>query len=542
MDSAFGTVRTRLTWLVFGPLVTIVLLGGFGLWSFVQNLVREDTVAFQEEILVLQEEFMEQFFQERRDDMARLAAALERTYGSPERMRAEIERFRDSEAEFTSANFRGPDGVSDMTGSSTGQVDISDRAYFREAIQGEPALSDVLTGRASGNPIVIFAHPVRNQQERIAGVVFGGVPLRAIANLIETARVTPESESYILTVDGTMITRSQYEPRLRARGRLEGDSAMALMVDSSIYQRALDQVHSDRVYRSYWGGQVVGNYRWVNEDRWILVYEQPWQSITERYEDTLRIAALVGLLIAAGLIVVLLRVSRTITDPVDLLARVSQSYFSEKETESLRQEDFRSAPRELRQLADAFHAMLSRVESDITRIEETSRRDGLTGLLKREPFADQSQRLIDFCRRSELPAGVLVLDIDHFKNVNDTYGHAAGDTALRAAARQMQRTVRDSDVLCRYGGEEFAVFVPNATAEQGKELAERIRRDVEMHAIPLADQDLTITVSVGVAGAEPALWDEIEPSEILATLVNRADRALYDAKRAGRNRVVVAAE
>jgi diguanylate cyclase (GGDEF)-like protein len=421
-------------------------------------------------------------------------------------------------------------------------VDFSDRAYFQEALRGNAAISDVIVGRVSGNPIVILAQPVRDRDDQVAGVVFGAVSVRTVADLIESARVSPDSESYILKQDGTMITRSDYEPRLRAQGELEGDSPLSLVVDSEIYRRAVNQERSARIYTSYWGGQVLGNYRWVNDDRWILIYEQPWYSVTERYEDTLRISALIALLIGAGLVVLLVRVARTITDPVALLARVSQSYFSDQETATLRQEDFRNAPAELQQLADAFGTMLSRVESDITRIEETSRRDGLTGLLKREVFETESHGLIEFCRRSELPIAVLVMDIDHFKAVNDTYGHAAGDTALRLAADQMNKTIRDSDVLCRYGGEEFAVFVPNASADQGKELAERIRRDIEVHTIALPDERLTVTISVGVAAADPSAPSlaELDPDELLATLVKRADRALYDAKRAGRNRVVVA--
>ncbi|NBC28964.1 MAG: diguanylate cyclase [Spirochaetes bacterium] len=540
--SLFRTVRTRLGWLVFGPLVAIVFFGGLGLWSFLQNLVREDTVAFQQEILLLQEEFIDRYFDERRADIGRLAAALERSFGDPEAMLAEMERFRDAEQEFTSANFRRRDGVTDISGPAEDGVDFSDRAYFQEALRGNATLSDVIVGRVSGNPIVILAHPVRDRDDQVAGVVFGAVSVRTVADLIASARVSPDSESYILKQDGTMITRSDYEPRLRAQGELEAGSAMSLVVESEIYRRAVNQERSGRIYRSYWGGQVLGNYRWVNDDRWILIYEQPWQSVTERYEDTLRISALIALLIGAGLIVLLVRVARTITDPVDLLARVSQSYFSDQETATLRQEDFRNAPAELQQLADAFGTMLSRVESDITRIEETSRRDGLTGLLKREVFETESCGLIDFCRRSELPIAVLVMDIDHFKAVNDTYGHAAGDTALRIAADQMAKTIRDSDVLCRYGGEEFAVFVPNASADQGKELAERIRRDIEMHAITLPEERITVTISVGVVAADPSAPSsaELDPAELLATLVKRADRALYDAKRAGRNRVVVA--
>ena len=191
MESGFRTVRTRLSWLVFGPLVAIVLFGGLGLWSFLQNLIRQDRAAFQQEILLLQEEFIDRYFDERRADMARLAAALERSFGDTEAMRAEIERFRDSESEFTSANFRGPDGITDISGQADERVDVSDRSYFEEALRGNAATSGVLLGRATGNPIVIIAHPVRNRDEQVDGVVFGGVSVRTVASLIEACPRLP---------------------------------------------------------------------------------------------------------------------------------------------------------------------------------------------------------------------------------------------------------------------------------------------------------------------------------------------------------------
>ncbi|MEU4156775.1 GGDEF domain-containing protein [Actinoplanes sp. NPDC026670] len=160
--------------------------------------------------------------------------------------------------------------------------------------------------------------------------------------------------------------------------------------------------------------------------------------------------------------------------------------------------------------------------------------DGLTGLRSRRFFeqalGNQGERSV----KNGVPVSVLLLDIDHFKSVNDTYGHNGGDRVLVEVTHRLRELVRPGDVVARYGGEEFAVLLPDTGAEQAGEIAERIRRGVS--AAPIAVDEsrlLTVTVSVGIAGM-PAAGTTDE-------LVLAADRALYAAKNAGRNRVAGAA-
>ncbi|MFC4063995.1 GGDEF domain-containing protein [Actinoplanes subglobosus] len=156
--------------------------------------------------------------------------------------------------------------------------------------------------------------------------------------------------------------------------------------------------------------------------------------------------------------------------------------------------------------------------------------DGLTGLRSRRFFeqalGNQGERSV----KSGVPVSVLLLDIDHFKNVNDTYGHNGGDRVLVEVTHRLRELVRPGDVVARYGGEEFAVLLPDTMPEQAAEIAERIRRGVSAAPIAVDESRLhAVTVSVGVAGM-PAAGTTDE-------LVLAADRALYAAKNAGRNRV-----
>lgn len=169
----------------------------------------------------------------------------------------------------------------------------------------------------------------------------------------------------------------------------------------------------------------------------------------------------------------------------------------------------------------------------IDRLVELSSRDALTGLANRRAAEMALEREVDRVARSGEPALLLALDIDHFKRVNDTHGHAAGDQVIRAVAAALMDSVRPMDLVARVGGEEFAVILPNCASAFGLTVAERIRRRVERMPILLqpSRQELMVTISIGGAFAPqwvrstPALWKE------------RADQQLYQAKARGRNLV-----
>lgn len=161
---------------------------------------------------------------------------------------------------------------------------------------------------------------------------------------------------------------------------------------------------------------------------------------------------------------------------------------------------------------------------------ELSLKDPLTGLANRRHFRTVQDRVIDVVARSGEPALLLMLDIDHFKKVNDTHGHQAGDLVLQAVARTLAKCVRPMDTVARYGGEEFAIILPNCQTSFGAMVAERIRQTVESLAIQIAP-GVIIHVTVSVGGAYAPEW--IRSTAALWT--ERADVQLYRAKTEGRN-------
>lgn len=166
--------------------------------------------------------------------------------------------------------------------------------------------------------------------------------------------------------------------------------------------------------------------------------------------------------------------------------------------------------------------------------ERSARTDTLTGLANRRVFHDSLDVEIRRSRRYRWPVTVLLLDLDHFKDVNDSYGHMLGDLVLERVGGIVRHAVRDADSACRFGGEEFAVVLPETAREGGYAVAERIRRRVEQafEGRPVDGRDIPMTISAGLATFHE---DGLHADELVA----RADEALYGAKHAGRNRVCV---
>lgn len=162
-------------------------------------------------------------------------------------------------------------------------------------------------------------------------------------------------------------------------------------------------------------------------------------------------------------------------------------------------------------------------------LEHAALTDGLTGMQNRRYFDDALKEYLDEFGRIQKPVGLMILDLDHFKQVNDTHGHDVGDEVLRAVASCLKDMTRYHDVVARLGGEEFAVVTPNMDAELLSKFAERIRKAIAAMSVMSGNVRLKITTSVGLA-----VWDRKETAE---EFYRRADRQLYEAKRQGRNRV-----
>ena len=186
---------------------------------------------------------------------------------------------------------------------------------------------------------------------------------------------------------------------------------------------------------------------------------------------------------------------------------------------------------EIGQLAGSFNNMADRLEQNQNELKELSTHDSLTGLLNRREIVRRLDLAFERYKRYQRRFSLLLLDLDHFKDINDTHGHQAGDLLLKTFSLTVSQVIRPVDQFSRYGGEEFIILMPEIDAESARVMAERIRSLVESLEIELVgEKKLKFTVSIGVAGVS-------ERDQDWEATVRAADKALYTAKNAGRNRV-----
>lgn len=188
----------------------------------------------------------------------------------------------------------------------------------------------------------------------------------------------------------------------------------------------------------------------------------------------------------------------------------------------------------IRALAHLINISVKELESTQQKLKDLASTDPLTGLHNRRSFSEVSITLFNLAFQEKKPLTAIMLDIDKFKQINDTYGHLNGDCVLISLAELLQKFLRETDFICRYGGEEFVILLPDTNTNDALVIAEKLRKMIEITTITLSDnQIIHYTISLGISEINSAKDSRIEQ------VVNRADEALYIAKDEGRNKVVV---
>lgn len=358
-------------------------------------------------------------------------------------------------------------------------ADVRDRAYYTAHLDGGEqrlVIGDPVFGRFTRNWVLPISWRLETPVSGIA-IVFAAIQLDRLVTMHDRMRMKPSGSISLLRQDGILLSRTPHDPALVGK-----DMSGTPGYRSEFSVRPRGSFITD-------GAVTDGIARVVSYER---LEEYPITVVmTEGLEDMLAIYyARRSTAMGIALVFTLIVLAFTIVLHRSLHA-------------------LQAAQGELRHLATV---------------------DSLTGVLSRRAFLDAVQREFNRSSRYGRPAAVLALDLDHFKQVNDTHGHAIGDRVLRECADAWKSVLRDQDILGRTGGEEFFAVLPETPPASARQVAERLRQAVADLRFPGVDGEFSVTVSIGQSGIAPA-------DERLEQAMERADRALYLAKERGRNRV-----
>ena len=402
-----------------------------------------------------------------------------------------------------------------------------DRLYFRLAKEtGRFAVGEYQIGRVTGQAGINFGFPVRDAAHEIRAVAFAGLDLEDLGRMAEATPLPPEGILSVIDVKGTILSRKPAMKEHVGQKLWNPQVIEAILAGSEGVLEAKGEDGVDWLLAH----QVV----YTNPDGAFPLRVLITVPMTRVFEEANRalIRDLLGIMLATLFLLVaawygaewfMLRKFRALLSTAermragDLNARTGIPEGGE----------------ELSQLAHAFDDMAGALQQREQRLQEQAISDPLTGLYNRRYLNEFLPRELARSARSSMPLAVLLIDLDHFKRVNDSLGHEAGDIVLTAVGNLLRGNVRGSDIACRYGGEEFALILPDTGADAARRRAEDIRLAISTLSLIYARQPLgRVTASFGIA----VFPDHAQDTD---DLLRVADTALYAAKGAGRNRIVI---
>jgi diguanylate cyclase (GGDEF)-like protein len=381
--------------------------------------------------------------------------------------------------------------------------------------------------------VIVIAQPIRTTNEQLVGVLVAKLNFHTISRILMKYARGEIGELYLITQDGFLLVSSH---------SISAEFLKTKMLHNTT-QRLFSQEGEPHAYLSYHNQPVVGALKRISELGWGVVAEK---QRAKAYAQIVRLrnltlALVVALLFLIGLTAYFLSLS--LVRPINRLTSgagkvasgdldVDVPVGSRSEVGYLT-EVFNDMVARLRQGREELASINETLRQKNVELHEISITDSLTRLYNRKHLMETLDREVTRSERYSHPFSLLIIDIDHFKKYNDTYGHLAGDEVLRRLASVFKETIRSSDYAARYGGEEFIIILPEISPEQGVEAAERIRRKVAEQRFEGDGEAIEVTISVGVASYP-------ENGEDAETVIRNADEALYEAKKLGRNQVTLA--
>lgn len=465
---------------------------------------------------------------ERRSDIEMLAGefALRERDGSldPYESRDRLAAFVGVKKDFIDAFVVGKDGyiIASKAAVNARRFFVGDRDYVRAAFGGTSYVSSYFRGRLTGSASFAVSVPV-GAGDGISYVVVGIISLASVTATVDEIALSNLGAAYLVDGERRLVSRPDF-----ARAFQESEAATEEFVIDTLPAEEIAARRSGTArYRDVAGHTVYGSFQWLDALGLGLVVELGADQALRPITSLLRFSALLAGLMALVLGFLSWWLSSRFLRPIAALIVAAEEV---KENRFLVPLTVRTHT-ELDQLVELFNSMAAEIREREEGLRESAARDGLTGLYNHARIEEFLTLELKRKRRNAEPIAFVMLDIDHFKAVNDNFGHQAGDEVLRRLARILEENVRGGDLLGRYGGEEFAIILNTTKADTVASFCERLRSRVEETVFEAAGYCLNITISLG--------WTLLASQELSPDgLVRQADRALYEAKARGRNRSV----
>lgn len=413
-------------------------------------------------------------------------------------------------------------------------VNVSDRRYFRDALQTRDfTISEYQIERSTQKPSINFSHPVINAEGKTTAVVLLALDLNDFNREFLALSLPDHIRLTITDRNGIILARHPPQPD-RLGQPLRMPQVRNAILSSS--EGTLEAKGRDNVERLFAFDDLTRNSD--NSIALQVIVSAPRNIIyADAHANLIRTVAeiiLISLLLIAGAWYgaewLVLRKIRTL---LQVSGRIQRGDFSAR-TGMLNSRD------ELSQIGYAFDEMAQALQDRNTRLDqalqelrEQASTDALTGLYNRRHFREALERELTRARRNGSNVALVIADLDYFKKVNDTFGHGAGDLVLREMGALLKNSIRAGDMACRFGGEEFALILPESDREGARLKAEALRKAFNVLRLAYDGRDLgRLTISFGIA----LFPDHADGSD---QLLRAADEALYAAKGAGRDRVMI---
>ena len=383
--------------------------------------------------------------------------------------------------------------------------------------QRRPLISEPYVG-ITGRYIILVSHPIFSKDGKFLGLIAGSIYLNE-PNVFEVLLSSPSfspsgSYVYVVSRQGELL----FHPNKNRIGELVNTNP--------VVQSVLRGDKGERPVVNTLGDHMLAGYAPVHEVGWGVVSQSPYDKVNEASN---RLVTQIFLYSAPILIIVLIVVilfTRYISGPLYKLASFAKDITID-DHRGLKVPTIHNWNYEANELKNTIEKTVLSMQNHISVLSDEPQKDTLTGLNNRRTM----DRVLQEWLKRNLAYSYIILDIDHFKSVNDTYGHHMGDAVLQFLAAKMLELAGPDDVCCRFGGEEFVILSPGATAREAYTLAETIRETIAASPTPIGN---TITISIGIA--DSSQLQDVEDTK------QRADAALYESKQNGRNRTTIASD